>query len=356
MTTPEAPAEPDSTAPRLALAALAVSVLLGVILSVCYAIRPDACAAVTIIPVWAWIVPGLLLVVPALWGRSRVRGSRLASLGWLAFLLIFAEEPWSAPRAWLAPPPRRASTVRVVSLNCNIGSARAAAEVAAYRPDIVLLQETPSRPAVETLAARLFGAAGSVVHGPEASIIVHGTAAPAALPSRLRSYFVQARVRLASGLEAEVFSTRLVPAALRLDLWSPTCWRAQVENRRKRRTELSAIATRAAALPADLAVIVGGDFNAPQGDAVFRALRPQLRDTFHTAGRGWGNTILNGLPVLRIDQVWTSKDLRALNVVARTTVYSDHRMVVCDLETVSPLTEESRRAHAENAETRRGEK
>jgi endonuclease/exonuclease/phosphatase (EEP) superfamily protein YafD len=112
---------------------------------------------------------------------------------------------------------------------------------------------------------------------------------------------VQARVFLKSGLEVEVFSLRLVPAVLRLDLWSPDCWREQTRNRRQRRVQLAAIGGRVASLPRHLPVILGGDFNAPQGDAAFRPLTPWLHDAFREGGRGWGDTITNESPFLRID-------------------------------------------------------
>ncbi len=79
-------------------------------------------------------------------------------------------------------------------------------------------------------------------------------------------------------------------------------------------------------------LLVGGDFNAPAGDAIYRLLRPRLRDAFAVAGRGWGNTALNDIPVSRIDQVWASDAFRPTAVTARRTAYSDHRMVVADLQ------------------------
>ena len=57
-------------------------------------------------------------------------------------------------------------------------------------------------------------------------------------------------------------------------------------------------------------MILGGDFNAPQGDAAFRPLAPRLRDAFRDGGQGWGNTITNDTPFLRIDQVWVSDEIR----------------------------------------------
>ena len=107
--------------------------------------------------------------------------------------------------------------------------------------------------------------------------------------------------------------------------------REQARNRRQRRAQLRAIADRMGAIPGDLPVIVGGDFNAPQGDAVFQLLRPRLHDAFRESGRGWGDTVTNDVPFLRVDQVWVSETFRAVNVVARRTRHSDHRIVVCDL-------------------------
>ena len=79
-------------------------------------------------------------------------------------------------------------------------------------------------------------------------------------------------------------------------------------------------------------MIVGGDFNAPQRDAALSVLGPQLRDAFPEAGQGWGDTIINEAPFLRIDQVWISPTLHPRTVTAHRTIHSDHRLVVCDLE------------------------
>ena len=80
-----------------------------------------------------------------------------------------------------------------------------------YRPDIVLLQESPNRTEVEGLAKRLFGNEAGVVHGVDASLVVRGRAVPAELPRAVRGYFVQARVTLTTGQDIEVISTRLLP-------------------------------------------------------------------------------------------------------------------------------------------------
>ncbi len=221
--------------------------------------------------------------------------------------------------------------MRVVSLNCAGGLLEAAREVAAYRPDVVLLQESPGAKEVRTLARELFGEAASALPGVDASIIVNGQLEPRMLPRKEAMSFVQARARLTNGLEAEVVSLRLLPACIRVDLWSPTCWREHSANRRDRREMMAAIANRLHALPHEVPVVVGGDFNAPPGDAVFRLLGTRLRDAYHEAGVGLGNTIENSTPLIRIDQVWVSEQLVADAVVARKTTHSDHRLVVCDL-------------------------
>jgi endonuclease/exonuclease/phosphatase (EEP) superfamily protein YafD len=320
----------------LSLTFLASSALLCLTAFLCYGTRSDRCAAITIIPTWVWLLPGLLLT--ALGWRRPVRRAALAVvLLWLAYLLLIPEEPRSLARHDRWPSPEwqdaraRGQALRVVSLNCAGGTIEAAAEVARYEPDLVLLQETPGPREVERLAQQLFGKDAATLVGLDASIMLRGRLTPVALPRPLFAYFVQAHARLANGIETEVISLRLVPAIVRLDLWKPDCWREQTINRRLRREELQAVARQIAALPRTAPLLLGGDFNAPAGDAIFRLLQPRLRDTFREAGLGWGDTIMNELPLQRIDQVWISDRFRTAAVLARRTQNSDHRLVVCDL-------------------------
>ena len=118
---------------------------------------------------------------------------------------------------------------------------------------------------------------------------------------------------------------------MRIDLWSPDCWREQTANRQRRRRQLETIVSAIEGGTSSSPLIIGGDFNAPPGDAVFDSLPPTLHDAFGEAGRGWGNTIINSAPFLRIDQIWLSPQFRATNCYSQKTVHSDHRMVVCDI-------------------------
>ena len=76
--------------------------------------------------------------------------------------------------------------------------------------------------------------------------------------------------------------------------------------------------------------MIGGDCNAPAGDGALCAWSPRLHDAFSGAGRGWGATVLNALPVLRFDQLWCSEQLQPIAVWSVKTQHSDHRLVVGD--------------------------
>lgn len=305
---------------------LAISTLMCIAIAICYTWRLDAWAAVTVFPCWVWALAGIILVAAARRHVQR-RYTVILVLTWCLLGLAFADHPLcllrfrgSHSEPWL----------RIVSLNCA-GSRSAVAEVVALRPDIVLIQESPGREPLVALAGELFGKDGNVLVGVDASIVARGAIEELAVPDSVDLYAVHGRVRLTDGRELEVISLRLEPPLVRIDLWSADCWRAQTANRQRRRKQLETILSAVSTSNNKLPLIVGGDFNAPPGDAVFQALKP-LDDAFGQAGRGWGNTIINAAPFLRIDQIWLSSELQALDVYSRKTRHSDHRMVACDID------------------------
>lgn len=318
---------------RAALLALSGALWLG--LSLCYSVRPDRCAALTVFPPWIWLPVGLLLA-GACWSPGTRRIVCLLGFLWLAYLLAFTDEAHALVhlRHWRSTSEASrlpGQTLRVVSLNCAGGRRDAAEEVAAYNPDIVLLQESPGPKDVERLARALFQDHGGALCQGDVAVIARGGVSPSGWHRRVPPYFLQARVRLTSGIEAEVISLHLVVPPLRTDLWNPAAWQEQTANRRRQREQLGLVADSMRAVPGTIPLIVGGDFNAPAGDAIFRLLQPRLHDTFKEGGVGWGDTFMNDFPLLRIDQVWTSEHFRAVAVRARRTEHSDHRMVVYDL-------------------------
>lgn len=329
MNEPGVTSPPDAWQKRLGRcfgrAGLIMSALLSLGVALCYTWRLDAWAAVTVFPIWVWWLAGVLLVAAA---RRQVprRYSLTVTLIWCLVLYTFSDHPLNLLRFKSGDGVR---TLRIVSLNCA-GNVRAALEVADLRPDIVLVQESPGREPLLTLARECFGDEGYVLSGVDASIVARGEVERLPLPDSVTSNAVCARIRLADGHELNVVSMRLETPSVRVDLWSPDCWHEQTATRRRQRKQLETIAKIAIDSSGSVPSILGGDFNAPPGDAIFRVLTP-LHDAFGEAGRGWGNTILNSTPWLRIDQIWISPQLRAVDVYSRKTEHSDHRMVVCVL-------------------------
>jgi vancomycin resistance protein VanJ len=310
-----------------------LSALACVALILCYTMRPDNFTALTVFPIWIWPAPGLFLLGLA-WFRSSgtVYKVSMAAVGllWLAYILVFTEELHSLARSLLPEQSPPGPALRIVSLNSELGLG-GASDLKRHMPDIVLLQESPSPTALAKMAYEVFGAEAGVATELDTAILARGTVIPAPLPLVSRRYFTEARVKLTTGIEIGIISLHLQTPPVRVDLWSPGAWTQLRTHRARQRRQMQVISDRIAAMPANMPIIVGGDFNAPQGDAVFELLKPLLRDAFREAGRGWGNTHKNELPVLRIDQVWITDHFGVADVRAYQTEQSDHRLVVCDL-------------------------
>jgi len=298
------------------------SVVLLVFVSLAYWQRYDQWAAATLYPVWCWGAIGVFLVVV---GSSRWRRRKTVVLValWAAFLAAFADTPLSLVRPLQLAPPR--GELRAMSLNCS-GFGEALQKVVVYQPDIVLVQESPTADELDAVAHELFGDAANVVRGPDASILARGEVTAVEVPAPYRENFVHARVTI-DGTAINVISLRLYPCPVRIDLWSRDCWKSYQGNRETRCKQLARIADYVNTLPEDEPLVVGGDFNCPPGDAVLWMLEPRLIDAFTVAGRGWGATIIDlaGVAMIRIDQIWTSRQLTATNVFAAPALRSSPR-------------------------------
>lgn len=315
---------------------LVFSALLCVALAILYAWQCDWAAAVTIVPPWLWVIPAGLLVLTS-WSPPNRRFALVVMGGWLLFLTMFTEEPRSLVRGWcsVSSEPqadgRPARRIRIVSLNCAGSQIAAARETKAYDADIVLLQESPRREEVENLARELFSENSGCLPGLDTSIVVRGTIHSVVRSERRHLFFTEARIHLSGGEDLEVFCVRLSTPAVRIDFWTAGCWQEQRAIRRERKNQLQEILKWAQALPTMRPVIIGGDFNAPRGDATFRLMPANFHDAFGAAGIGWCNTIINEMPFSRIDQVWVDQHFEVLSLTARRTQHSDHRMVICDV-------------------------
>jgi len=79
-------------------------------------------------------------------------------------------------------------------------------------------------------------------------------------------------------------------------------------------------------------LIVLGDFNTPRESVFFVPLRGEMTHAFEAAGRGLAETWPIPLPMLNLDQIWTSRSLRAVHCEHGFSFRSDHRAVVADFD------------------------
>lgn len=316
---------------RLFSAGLSLGVCVAV--SAVYALRPANVDPVTIWPFWFWSVPGVGLGLLGL-SRRTWRWALVAVLAWMAATGWIAEEPRCLLRSWRSSQrvdAERRGLLRVVTLNCGGGSIEAVRDAAAQDADIILLQEMPGRDGLAEVLERRSGWAFAT--GMDPAIMALGHVRDRSLPPHKSHFMCEARVvpaRLNPPTEILALSTRLALPQLRFDLWRPGVWREASKVRAIRAEQMARLLEHvSAAAPAP--VIVGGDFNTPAGDSLFRPLRPHLRDAFAEAGMGWPNTITDEHPMARIDQIWVSEHFEVHQARVVYTPNSDHRMLVVDL-------------------------
>lgn len=76
---------------------------------------------------------------------------------------------------------------------------------------------------------------------------------------------------------------------------------------------------------ADGPCIVAGDLNAPPRDEAVQTVHTRLRDAFDDAGWGLGSTFSATTPVVRIDYILSSEDMRTASCDVLPEVASDHK-------------------------------
>jgi hypothetical protein len=294
-----------------------------------YALRPDFATLWTLFPYWLLGAPMLVLSFFCRRANQSQKRCRLALIMlWLVAILCMSDETPGLLR-WYKQPTSNA--LRIVSLNCSVGTPEAAREVGKYQPDLVLLQETPSRNDVKDLANELWPYQNDFAWGVDGAILARGVVQPLKLPANVAVFATAARV----AVEGDTFvavSFRLNTPPFRVDFWNPSAWQALASHRRLQREQLRALKDSIHALEPNLLIIMADDCNAPGGDAIFRELQPDFRDAYNQGGAGWCNTFQNDFPILRIDQVWLSHIWNVDYYVVRRTKNSDHRMVICDVK------------------------
>jgi len=328
---------------RLGWMLVGLSLVLHMFTVYCFSRQPDRFAAFTVMPIWLWGGIGLFLAALAFYAL-RASLSLIMTIVWAITLLIGSDEARvlanfgkETPLPGEAKPYQGKPVLRVITLNCaDFTHGNPARDLAAWQPDIVLLQDM--RPHyVRQVADVLYGGAGDY-----RTHLSNGVVTRWKITREIRNPAQrdqQVTITLPGGGQIEVVNVHLLTAATNLQLWRREAWTQHRERRSIRETELyrtRQILEQTTAFP-DVPVILGGDFNAPATDVVMRQLSGDLVDSFATAGKGWGDTYHRRLPVLRIDHLYATRHFTPIRSKVVMTRNSDHRMVVTDFLTVPEI-------------------
>lgn len=308
-------------------------------LAIIYSIRPDSLMAITVFPIWVWTIPCLITLL--LCGTIFTRQCLWIMVPFLALTGLISDTPVAIIRGLYQkrPPVTRAASsqsLRVITLNCH-DSAGAILALSKYEPDIILIQETVSRDSLDKLRIEIFTEAGFSAWDPDVAILSKYPLEEIPVPYDFTGYCLPAKSRIPT--EFGSVKILLVPVHLyappfRFDLWNPECWQAYSQHRKLQRSQLNSVLKEIPAHSQDSEVLIAGDFNAPPGDAIFFPLKSGMQDAFEQVGVGWGCTIANQIPLLRIDQCWSTPNLMPLCCQAIASVGSDHRAVLVDYEII----------------------
>ena len=292
----------------------------------------------TIVPVFLWLSLGLIASV-LIFTLPTMRRVMLAT--WLAAAFLLGDSPQNLIR-YLIPVDRSWSSarfnpgeiveqipVRVVSLNC-MNTETAIAEVSFLKPDVVLIQESVPQKKLQRILETHFLDYQMAWSG-DTTVLVKGTATPIPVSKELGNRYQFVLATLPDGTSFHVVSVHLIHSPRSIDFWNLETWKTFADLRSTRRKQLLEIRAEIGETIGSNPAIMGGDFNAPAGDAIYELMKPRFRDSWPQAGRGWGKTSLNNFPIHRIDQVWTTEHFKIVDVTARVSKVSDHRAVVCDV-------------------------
>ncbi|MES2477157.1 MAG: endonuclease/exonuclease/phosphatase family protein [Verrucomicrobiota bacterium] len=321
---------------RLGWTLVIISLLLHLFTVYCYSRQPDRFAAFTVMPIWLWGGFGLALSTVAFY-FLRASLSLVVTAVWAVTLLIGADEARVlANLGKPAPLPGRAEAfegkpvIRVVTMNCCVfkfGSP--AADIAAWQPDIVLLQDAyPYQ--VRQIADALYGGRGDYRAHQTNGVVTRWKILQEVRDPTRRDQEVT--LEMPGGERVEIVNVHLTTAATDLRLWRKSAWVTHRDNRKRRLHELALtreVLEQTTDFP-NTPTILGGDFNAPATDVVHRQLSGEFVDAFAAAGTGWGDTYQRRFPILRIDHIYATRHFTPVRSRVVATRHSDHRMVVAD--------------------------
>lgn len=326
----------SSISRRLGWTLVGFSLLLHLFTVYSYSRQPDPLAAFTVMPIWLWGTIGLILSTIAFY-FLRASLSLIMSAVWAVTLLVGADEARvlsnfgkPAPRSGPAEPYEGKRVLRVITINCALFSyGDPAFDIAAWQPDIVLLQDAYPQH-VQHIANILYGGLGDYRAHQTSGVATRGKILREIRDPARRNQ--QVAILMPDGLEIQVVNVHLATAATDLRLWQRSAWIDHRNNRLLRQQELATtrqILEQTTNFP-NVATVFGGDFNAPAFDIVHRQLSRDFVDSFAAAGTGWGDTFHRRFPLLRIDHLYATRHLIPVRARAVASRHSDHRMVVAD--------------------------
>lgn len=307
----------------------------------CFSRQPDRFAAFTVTPIWVWGAIGLALSCGAFY-FLRAALSLVLTAVWAVTILVGADEArllmkpgGETPVPGPAAAYRNQAVVRVLTLNCaHLEFGDPTEDIAAWQPDIVLLQEI-SPGDLFRIRTALYGKGGD-----QRFHVTNGIATRWKVEREVRNSLFreqQLTVRRPDGVEIEVVNVHLKSAETNLALWKPSAWREHRADRQSRRSELYiGLQLLHQTTTPERPVLFGGDFNCPASDPSRLLLEGEFTDAFAAAGTGWGDTFQRRVPILRLDRLYTTPQLTAVRCAAVTTRHSDHRMVVADFLLTPP--------------------
>ncbi len=320
----------------LNLVLIGFSLLMLTFITTCYYQQFDHCAAITVYPSWVWALFGIAPLLIA-FNKQQKRTSLVVLFLWLCYFGLFADTPTSLLRIvshhnWhesLSHTKQR-TNIRVITLNCS-SSSKSILALKKYDADIILIQESCGVEQLQSVAQKLYEDEGSTIPGIDASVIVQGNLTLL----KKTGFYIVAIATLQNGKELGIISLRLTTPPLRGDLWNRECWEIYKTNRVKQRKELQEILNELSQFQTSIPIIIGGDFNAPPHSDIFQEFPNNYQDSFKTAGVGWGNSITNDFPFLRIDQLWSNQFLQPIHSSSLIAIETDHRLVIADFRVTS---------------------
>ncbi|MCG6157476.1 endonuclease/exonuclease/phosphatase family protein [Rubinisphaera margarita] len=306
-------------------------ILVAVGLEVVYLRRPDHLAVITVFPVWVWTIS--LSGIAMLFGLLLSRRYCMLIVLMIGVTLFLSDTPPALVRGLYrqAPPEVRSEedgTLRFITLNC-LDTPSALLDLARYRPDVIFVEESVGPSELEKTRLKIFGESGHLMKDRDLAIISRFELSNVPVSRELAGYCLAGRIHV-DGHSILLVPLHLNASPFRFDLWNAACWRAYTANRRTQRSQMEVIFKSIPQFDQTDAVVIGGDFNAPPGDAIFKQMPHFMRDAFHEVGVGWGCTIANDFPLIRIDQLWSTPKMHPIRCKAVKSNGSDHRAVIVD--------------------------